>query len=238
MSRTLTIALILAAVPAVASAQLSDEERARTHFQTGTSYYDQGRYEEAAQQFRESYALSQRSHILLNVARCLELAGDFGGAADALDEYLAAEPAAPDRRTIEQRSQQLRARAPAQTSSGSDSGGGGGADLTVPAILLGAGGAILAGAVATGVVTLSIQSSLEEDCDSVTRICDASRRSDVDTGQALAITTDVLFGVGGAVAAAGIVFLAIALADGGGDDPSAAAACTGDGCFAAVRGTW
>ena len=226
-------ALTLAAAPA--SAQLSDQDRARVHFQTGTSYYDQGRYQDAAAQFREAFHLSGRSHVLLNVSRCLELASDFGPAAAALEEYLAAEPNAPDRRTLEVRIAQLRARAP-QDPSGS-AGSTGGADLTAPAVFLGIGGALALGGVGTGIATLSIQSSLDSSCGA-DRICAAELRGDVDTGRALAITTDVLLGAGVVALGLGAVWLILALGEGD-EEPAAltpSAACALEGCIVGARG--
>lgn len=228
------VAMTLAAAPA--SAQQSDQDRARAHFQTGTSYYDQGRYQDAAAQFREAFQLSGRSHILLNVSRCLELAADFGPAAAALEEYLAAEPNAPDRRTLEVRIAQLRARAPEDQSSSAGPTGGG-ADLTAPAVFLGIGTALLLGGVATGIATMSIQSSLESSCGA-DRICAAELRGDVDTGRALAITTDVLLGAGVAALGLGAVWLILALGESD-QEPVAltpSAACALDGCIAGARG--
>jgi Tfp pilus assembly protein PilF len=53
---------------ASASAQSSDDERARGHFLAGSSYFDQGRYDQAAEQFETAYSLSPRSQLLLNAA--------------------------------------------------------------------------------------------------------------------------------------------------------------------------
>ncbi len=232
-SLALTALLVAALAPASAArAQLSDQERARLHFNTATSYYDQGRYPEAAAQFRESYQLSGRAHILLNVARCHELAGAYGPAADVLDEYLAAEPNAPDRRTVETRAAQLRARAPAASAS---SVGGGGPDLLGPALVMAAGGAVAAAGVVTGILTLDTQARLEAEC-SPARVCDPSLRGDADTGQALAIATDVLLITGGVAVGAGLAWLLVALAGGGADDPTPTAACGPTGCVAGARG--
>jgi hypothetical protein len=95
---------------AIAAAQVTDDERARTHFLAGSSYYDQRRFLEAAEQFRDAYRLSGRTDLLKNVAMAYEHADEPGLAADALAEWLEAAPAdAPDRRTQETRMTQLRA---------------------------------------------------------------------------------------------------------------------------------
>ncbi|MGE0790384.1 MAG: tol-pal system YbgF family protein [Sandaracinaceae bacterium] len=239
-SRSVGLAALMAltasalGLSARAQAQLSDEDRARIHFQTGTSYYDQGRYHECAGQFRDSYTLSGRAHLLLNVARCHELAGELGPAADALEEYLQREPNAPDRRTIEERIAQFRSREPASDSGG---GGGGGADVTLPAVLLGIGGAFVIGGVITGIVTLDMQSSLDQRCPD--RVCDATLRSEAETGQALAITTDVLLGAGIVAAAVGGVLLIVALTSGDDTEEApvqAGMACDTNGCVGVAGG--
>ena len=60
-------------LPEYAQAQRTDQERARDHFEAGTSYFEQRRYVEAATQFRDSYALSSHPELLLNIATSLEL---------------------------------------------------------------------------------------------------------------------------------------------------------------------
>lgn len=239
-SRGAWVALLLAGASALvaarAEAQLSDEDRARIHFQTGTSYYDQGRYLDAAQQFRDSYRLSGRAHLLLNVARCLELGERYGEAADALEEYLQAEPGAADRRTLEQRITSLRARAGPQDAEAGATPSGDGPDLTAPAILLGIGGALALGGLGTGIATLEIQSSIEGMC-TADRVCPAELRGDADTGQALAITTDVLLGTAIVAAGIGTALLIVALGEGGEDEAvTPTASCGPSGCMAGARG--
>ena len=68
MKTVLTVALVLGALATWAppvQAQ-SDDERAHAHFMAAQSYMDQGRYEDAAEQFEESYRLSQREELLRN----------------------------------------------------------------------------------------------------------------------------------------------------------------------------
>ncbi len=209
------------------------------------SYFDQGRYEEAAAQFREAYQLSGRAHLLLNVSRALELSMRPGEAADVLEEYLRAEPGAADRVTLEGRIAQLRARAAA-----SDPGGGGdraptpeapagaGPDLVGPVVLLAGAGATLVAGVVTGLVALDLHNSVAARCDDG-GVCPPDARADIDTGAALALTSDVLFGVTGALAAGGLVWLIVALADGGDQEAAQAGlACDAAGCVGSVRGTF
>ena len=96
------------AVPSVTHAQISDDERAREHFQAATSYFEQARYEDAEREFSESYRLSNRPILLLNIATCRERALDFAGAVEALERYLAVRPDAEDQNTIRTRIERMR----------------------------------------------------------------------------------------------------------------------------------
>lgn len=103
----LTFGVALLPDPAAAQSD-SDEQRARQHFNAGRSYYEQARYEDAAREFREAYELSERPHLLKNVATALEHAGRHGDAVDALKRYLDESEQPDDRRTVERRIAQLR----------------------------------------------------------------------------------------------------------------------------------
>jgi hypothetical protein len=197
--------------PAVAHAQVSDDERARMHFEAGRSYYDQARYEDAEREFMESYRLSQRIELLVNVATCRERAGDLAGSVEMLERYLSERSDAPDRRTIEGRIEQLRARAqgggaeepppePAVPGAEPVPSQGGGADPT-PWIVLGIGGAVaVAGAILLGVAA--------SEASRVTGATDGSRWEDLEgvasSAQAMWAAGWATLGVGLAAAAAGI----------------------------------
>ena len=60
------VALVVVGTAVSAHAQ-SDDERARTHFEAGSSYYDQARYADAAREFQASYNLSPHPELLLNI---------------------------------------------------------------------------------------------------------------------------------------------------------------------------
>jgi tetratricopeptide (TPR) repeat protein len=79
------------AMPAFAA---DDDARARELFTTGRELYETGRYEEAITVWSESYDLSNKPLLLLNLANAYERAGQFENALEALTGY---EPdAAPD----------------------------------------------------------------------------------------------------------------------------------------------
>ena len=93
---------------AVSAHAQSDDERARTHFEAGRSYYDQARYAEAASEFQASYDLSPHPELLLNISQAQERALNYDGAIDAAERYLVANPKAADRKTVEERIASLR----------------------------------------------------------------------------------------------------------------------------------
>jgi tetratricopeptide (TPR) repeat protein len=93
---------------AVSAHAQSDDERARTHFQAGRSYYDQARYAEAAREFQASYELSPHPELLLNISQAEERALNYDGAILAAERYLASNPQAKDRKTVEERIASLR----------------------------------------------------------------------------------------------------------------------------------
>lgn len=89
-------------------AQQSDDERARMHFQSGLSYYEQARYEDAAKEFSEAYELSQRPALLLNLSQAYERDLKFAEAIAELERYLQVFPESPQQRTVETRIARLR----------------------------------------------------------------------------------------------------------------------------------
>lgn len=107
MTRAFLLSAMLL-VSNVVSAQQTDDERARMHFQSGLSYYEQARYAEAAREFNEAYGLSQRPALLLNLSQAYERDLRFAEAIAELERYLIALPDSPQRRTVETRIARLR----------------------------------------------------------------------------------------------------------------------------------
>ena len=81
----------------------SDDERARTHFEAGRSYYEQAQYEDAAREFQEAFDLSGRPELLLNLSQAEERALHYEDAIGAAQRYLELVPNAENRKTIEDR---------------------------------------------------------------------------------------------------------------------------------------
>ena len=119
--------------------------------------------------------------------------------------------------------------------------------------LMGVGAAALAASIGTGVTALQIRGDLEERCvrDATGFACDEAALEDRDRGELLAITTDVLIGVGAATAIAGIAWAVAGALGGGSDDEEEAQAdstsfaltgadlvCASRGCVGVVEGRW
>ncbi len=78
-------------------------------------------------------------------------------------------------------------------------------------VTLGLGGAMLIGSIVTGGMALSIDGDLKESCPQ--GHCPAGKKEDVDRLRPLAVSADILLGVGAATAAAGAIILLISAGD-------------------------
>jgi tetratricopeptide (TPR) repeat protein len=243
------LVLVLSSVTSMVAAQ-SDDERAHGHFLAGRSYMDQGRYEDAAEQFQESYHLSERPELLLNTAVAYERAAMFAEAAGALEQWLSVSPEDhPDRRTVTTRAESLRERAESgqtdQTDEGElealvdesdaetdssladaveesgDGGGGIGGLGIVGIITAGVGVALGAAVIGTGVAAHGTYGDLESACPG--GACSPDRQSDIDSGKSLATVSTALTPVAIVAAAVGVALLIIDLTGDSSDNESAQA---------------
>jgi len=103
----------------------------------------------------------------------------------------------------------------------------------VPVILMGSGGAMVLGSVITGIMTTSAQSDLEDKCPDKQCQPGSDWESTKNSGQTLAIVTDVLLFGGIAVAGVGLVLL---LLDGDEADPSGGDTTVALGCVPGLCG--
>ncbi len=107
MSQRLTsiaLSILLSATALTVSAQPSgSDQRARLHFQAGSSYFDTGDYEEALREFQRAYQLSHRAALFYNFSLVYERLGDLRNASQFLQRYLAETENIRDRATHEQR---------------------------------------------------------------------------------------------------------------------------------------
>jgi tetratricopeptide (TPR) repeat protein len=196
---------------------LAMDQEAREHFQLGRTFYDAGRFQQAAEEFEAAYRLSGRPQLLYNLYVAHRDAGELDQAIVSLRAYLEKVPDAPDRVNLKARLQSLEQQAQkhaeqeARAQQATQAGRTGAPPKTrtetkrsvVPWVLLGTGGGLLVGSIATGVMAQSKAKDLDGACGDSD--CPASQKSNIDTTRTLAITTDVLWSVGGACAVTGLV---------------------------------
>lgn len=72
-------------------------------FRSSAEAYRQGNFKGTVDLLKEAYALDPQPVMLYNLGRAYEGLGDINAAMDAYKRYLAADPKAPDRPSIEQR---------------------------------------------------------------------------------------------------------------------------------------
>lgn len=236
MTRLLWIVGLSMIVASPALAQDGDDERARGHFLAGRSYFDQGRYSDAAEQFEEAFGLSRRSTLLLNAATAYERALQFDRAATTLERYLELEPDSDDRATLEERIRRVREMAERASDGEAGETPAGDAppgetpppaarpptsndDLGVLGISgIAVGGAGVAGivaAIATGVVALDTHASLTARCGADGTSCPPGSQEDIDSGSTMALASTVLLPIGLVAVGVGALLLVLDLTDGG-----------------------
>lgn len=104
-----------------------------------------------------------------------------------------------------------------------------------PVIVMGAGGALMAGSLVTGLMSNAKQKDLEDQCEG--KVCDPSLKSTADSGKTLALVTDVLLFSGAATVVVGGVLLLLKKPRKKPDveaTPRANVSCTRTGCFGRV----
>lgn len=214
------LATIVSLCPLTALGQDSDNERARVHFSSGRSYFDEGNYERALEEFQQAYALSPLPLMLFNIGTTQERLGMLREAADTFERFLREVPDADNRDVLTRRIANLRSRAERIAAGHADPGeqtevttttttataprGGSGDGLVL-------GGIIGLGAVITGALALSAESSVQGGCYA-TRSCTPADVSDMDT---FALATDILWPVAAVAAGAGAVLLLLGLSANG-----------------------
>lgn len=251
------VLVLLAGVPAAAQDGGGDEDLARGHFHLGRAHFEAGRFADAAREFQQAYDISRRAALLYNVFLSHRDAGNLGAAIGALRQYLAEEQNIENRAALEQRlrtMEELHARQGDRPPDGAtpppdpDEG----FDRTLPDpigeeprdepeagswipgwIIAAGGGALIAGGVVTGILTLGAQSDLDDRCPM--RECTGDWEADRDSGQTLALVTDVLLIGGLAVAATGAILALTLGGDGEAEPEPASVACGLGGCTLEAR---
>lgn len=233
------------------------DEEARVRFRSGQALYEGGRFDLAAEEFEQAYRLSNRPALLYNAYIAWRDANDLEKAADALQRYLEQSTDVPGRVSLEARLATMREQVERERSREAEREDalaraaeaerraaeqqpsqpeGGGLPGWVPWTVIGLGGATLVAGAIAGILTLSAQSSLEEDCPNQLCAVDYDLDGERDSIDSLALTTDILLGTGLVVAGIGAA-LFLFVEDGDATErPAATAACGPAGCFASVGG--
>lgn len=81
----------------------SRDAEARHLFSAGRLAYDEGRFEDALQNYQRSYELSGRPELLFNIGMAADRLREDGKALEAFRAYLNAVPDAPNRARVEER---------------------------------------------------------------------------------------------------------------------------------------
>ncbi len=219
--RWVCLASALTILPAAPSAaQDGDDNRARLHFEAGRSYYEEGAYEQALEEFSRAYGLSHRPALLSNMANCEDRLGRWAEAADHLQEYATTlEAGSQERSILERRIENLRTRAsaaqrpePAAPSTATPSTTGTAATvqasdgLLVPSIVaFGVGGAGIAAWAVLGAMALGEQATIANGCGA-TRSCTPAQVEPMDN---LALAADISLVTGIVGVAVGAVLLLV-----------------------------
>jgi len=226
---------------------LMDEE-ARQHFQIGKSLYDAGRFPEAATEFERAYQKSGRPQLLYNLYVANRDASNWGPAVAALRDYLEKVPDAPDRINLRARLKSMEdaaARDAEQASKAAEDERQRQTDAApatrtekvrsiVPLVLMGTGGALVIGSGITGFLTKGKTDDLDAACDG--NACPAAQNDNIDSAKTLALTTDVLLGVGIVTAGVGAVLFFTGALDTERQVPVASLSCGAHACGATLTG--
>lgn len=205
-----------AAAPSDETQMRSLDDEARERFELGRTFYDAGRFQQAAEEFGEAYKLSGRPQLLYNVYVANREAANWDPAIAALRDYLDKVPDAPDRINLRARLTTLEAQAAMQHEQQArlEAEQKRNARPTsriekhtsiVPWVLTGTGGALLVGSLVTGLMAKGKADDLKNECADGGKVCPQWRKDDANSTRTLAITTDVLWSVGAATALTGIV---------------------------------
>lgn len=254
LALALALAMALATTSATTHAQAESarpeeassdrERRAQAIYAEGVTAFEEERFEQALERFQEAYELVRLPAFVFNQASCLDRLGRKREAVARYEAYLIALPEAANRSYAESRLTLLRAElaelattqtAPDATTRAEEPESAPPAPLvrrrtwTGPALVLGVGVAAGLAAVGTGLRALALRADLEAVC--MQRRCPPEEAPTGDRMARFALATDVLLGIAGAAAAAGLLW---AVLGGRRSTPPMSASCGPRGCEASL----
>lgn len=100
-SLSILVAVLLLAGVAPAKPADHERERARQLYQTGTTHYNLGEYQQALTAFSDGYRLRPDPAFLFNIAQCHRQLGDYEEAARSYRAYLREAAEAPNRDEVQ-----------------------------------------------------------------------------------------------------------------------------------------
>lgn len=221
--------------PALAqdAAEGDEDRRGRIHFEAGRSYFTEGDYERAEEEFRRAHELSGHPELLMNIANSLERLGRWDEAADFMERFASEAEDVSDRPSLERRIENLRRRARGEAVEVEDDidpvqddpdaadaadEGGGSAKILGASISFGLAGAGLVTFAILGGLAVAERGSLEDGCGMTTSCND----DDVSGLRALSLGADIGLIVAGVGAVAGL--LVLLLVDGSDNEAEATSA--------------
>lgn len=222
-----------------AGAEVDPEEQARrtqearSLYDAGTVAFADGRFEDARRRWREAYELTGLPSLRYNIGMAEDRLNLSAAAIASYEAYLQDVPDAENRNYVQRRLELLREQQPQDSDPVDpvdpiDPDVGDAADpieapvperqssgANIGAItLLAVGGGALVGGFAMGMVARGRYNDLDDTC--LDGVCPASAQSDIDGVRRAGLSADILYGVGGAMAVGGLIWLLV----GGGDDDS------------------
>ncbi len=219
-----------------------EEEQALDLFMEAERAYEAGRVDEAIDLLQRARALHAAPVLLFNLARAYETAGRLEDALEAYRLYLEEEPEAPDRGAIESRIAAIegqlarnarldeeRRRAEERAAQRTEATSG---PSALPWVVAGVG--VLS--IGAGALFGFFAEQARDDAIAAPEHADAV--ATFARGEDFAVAANVLFAVGGAISAAGIIWGVIDLVTSGGADDDASARLEVGPSSVHLRGTF
>lgn len=97
------LAILFIIIAFTFSALAQSSELAKGHFEAAKSYYNQGKYDKALEEFEESYRLMPLPEIIYNIAQCYERLGQIDRALEKYKKYIDEKPDAQDIQAVKEK---------------------------------------------------------------------------------------------------------------------------------------
>jgi tetratricopeptide (TPR) repeat protein len=228
------------------------DDAARGHFRVGGILYDEGRFRDAAEEFRKAYELSDRPELLYNMYIAYRDAGLTQEAVAALRGYLEQVDEVPNRRKLEVRlaameeTLQDRSAEEAATAGRAESSRTEELELheevapersLLPWIVAGIGAGLVVVGSVTGLMALSRTSDIEDACPGGQCPADYPLERERDRARRFALATDVLLPLGALAVGTGLLLFFLKKRNDAAPRPpvEANASCGPGGCAGELR---